>query len=109
MPPDTTMTAGIYSGFLQASYAFLGHFAITGRYEFFNDPDGFLSGTYTFDGKTRGLHTEGFCAGFEYKPVNIGYIRLEYRYLHANKGNLVFYDNTSDHMQALIITTGVRF
>jgi hypothetical protein len=109
LPPDTTKIAYMYSGFFQAGYSFLKHFSVNVRYEFFNDPDGFLSGEYTYDGKTTGLQTRGFGISFEYKPVKIGFVRLEYKYLEANHGNTVFYSNTSDNMQAVVITTGVRF
>lgn len=109
LPPDTSKTATMFSGFVQANYKFLQHFAVTARYEFFNDPDGFLSGIYYFDNKERGLLTTGFTTGFEYKPVEFGYVRIEYRYLAANKDNRVFYDGTSDLFQAFTLTTGVRF
>ena len=105
--PDTTKTASMLSGFLQARYLFNEHFSVSARYEFFNDPDGFLSG---IDPATnRGLRTNGFTCSFEYKPVKIGYVRLAYRYLDSYPGSLEFYSGTSDNMQALIFTTGVRF
>jgi hypothetical protein len=97
------------SGFLQARYRFLEHFSVSVRYEYYHDKDGFLSGLYSYDGKLTGLTTMGMGVSVEYKPVKIGYIRLEYKYLHANSGNKVFYSNTSDYMNALIFTTGVRF
>lgn len=109
MYPDTNKTATMFSGLVEASYLFLQKFSVSTRYEFFNDYDGFLSGKYTYGGITRGLLTQGFSIGFEYKPVKIGYIRLEYRHLYAAPGNYVFYSKTSDNMQALIFTTGVRF
>ena len=109
MYPDTAKTATMFSGLAQVRYEFLKKFSISGRYEFFNDYDGFLSGPYTYNGITRGLLTQGFSVSFEYKPIKIGYIRLEYRCLFAAPGNKVFFSNTSDQMQALIFTTGVRF
>ena len=109
MPPDTNKVASMCSGFLQARFSFLKHFSIAGRYEYFHDPDGFLSGTYTYDGITTGLTTNGMALSLEYKPVKIGYMRVEYKYIHANKGNNVYCDNTSDFIQAIIFTTGVRF
>jgi hypothetical protein len=109
MKPDTNKTATMFSGMMQAKYAFLSKFSLSGRYEFFNDYDGFLSGPYTYNNKTRGLLTQGFTVGFEYKPIKIGYIRLEYTQLFAAPGNKIFYSNASDQMQALVFTTGVRF
>jgi len=109
LPPDTNKTATMFSGFLQASYAFNDYLSITSQYEFFNDPDGFLSGLFLFDGGLHGLKMNGFTIGAEYKPVKFGYVRFEYRYLHSNKGNNVFSGNSSDLFQALTLTTGMRF
>ena len=109
LPPDTTKTAFMYSGFLQCSYAFERHLMGSVKYELFDDPQGFLSGTYSFRGKVQGLLVHGITFGFEYKPIQIGFMRIEYRYLFANPGNKVFYSNTSDELQSLIFTTGVRF
>jgi hypothetical protein len=109
MPPDTNKIASMCSGWLQARYSFLNHFSVSGRYEYYYDPSGFLSGPYSYEGITTGLVMNGMSVSLEYKPVKIAYIRLEYKFLHANKGNTVYYSNTSDHMNALIFTTGVRF
>ena len=109
MMPDTNKTATMFSGMVEAKYTFLKKYSIAGRYEFFNDYDGFLSGPCYYDGIRRGLMTQGFSAGFEYKPVKIGYIRLEYRHLFAAPGNYVFHGNQSDQLQSVVFTTGVRF
>ena len=109
MPPDTNKIASMCSGFIQGRFSFLNYFSLSGRYEFFVDPDGFLSGPYTYGGHTTGLSMNGIAVSLEYKPVNIGYMRLEYKYMHANQGNEVYYSGTSDMMQAIIFTTGVRF
>ena len=109
MPPDTNKIATMFSGLIEVKYMFLSKFAITGRYEFFNDYDGFLSGLYTYNNQKRGLLTQGFSVGLEYKPVKIGYIRMEYRHLYADSGNSVFMSGQSDQLQSLVITTGIRF
>ena len=109
MQPDTNKTATMFSGLIQARYAFLKKFSVAGRYEFFNDYDGFLSGVYYYLGKRRGLMTQGFALGFEFKPLKIGYIRLEYRHLFAADGNNVFKSGKSDELESIIFTTGVRF
>lgn len=109
MPPDTNIIASMASGWVQCKYNFLDHFSISGRYEYYHDHDGFLSGTYTYEGKTTGLTIHGMSVSLEYKPVKIAYIRMEYKSLQANKGNKVYYSNTSDHLKALIFTAGVRF
>ena len=109
MAPDTTSIATMFSGMIQAKYTFLKKYSVAGRYEFFNDYDGFLSGPYYYNNQKRGLMTQGFSVGFEYKPIKIGYIRLEYRHLFAAEGNYIFMSGQSDHLQSLIFTTGVRF
>jgi hypothetical protein len=107
MAPDTSEIATMFSGFLQAGYRFNEHFALYGRYEFYNDPDGFLSGINSLTG--RGLRTNGLSFSFEYKPVKIGYLRLAYRYLDAYPGSKEFHSNTRDNLESVIFTTGVRF
>jgi hypothetical protein len=109
MAPDSNKTATMFSGCLQARYTLNEKYSFTARVELFNDPDGFLSGIYIFDGKERGLLTRGATVGFEYRPVRFGYIRLDYRHLHANDGNKVFYSNQLDRINMLTLTTGVRF
>jgi len=109
MAPDTNKTATMFSGLIEAKYVFLTRFAVTGRYEFFNDEDGFLSGLYLYNNQKRGLFTRGFSVGFEYKPIKIGYIRLEYKHLYADPGNDIFLSGKSDQLQSVIFTTGVRF
>ncbi len=109
LPPDTNKIASMFSGFLQAKYMINDHLSLGARYEFLNDPSGFLTGVYTINGTKRGLLMNGLTIQFEYKPVKIGYLRFEYRYMESNKGNYVFHDNTSENLQSLIFTTGVRF
>jgi len=107
IPPDTTTIASMFSGFLQIGYRFNDHFSVTTRYDFFNDPDGFLSGVN--EQIQRGLGTNGFSGSIEYKPIQICYFRLAYRYLASHPGTKEFYSKTSDQMQALYISAGIRF
>jgi hypothetical protein len=109
MPPDSNKIASMCSGFIQARYNFLNHFSLSGRYEYYFDPNGFLSGLYTYNGKTTGLEMNGMGLSLEYRPVKISYIRCEYKFMHANKGNLVYDGKTSDLLNAIIFTAGVRF
>jgi len=109
MKPDTTKSATMFSGLVQIKYNFLKKFSLAARYEYFNDENGFLSGIYYYEGKWRGLETQGFAVGFEFRPIKIGYIRLEYRHLFAAPGNYVFKSGNSDQLQSVIFTTGVRF
>jgi len=109
MAPDTNKTATMFSGMVEAKYMFFRKSSASVRYEFFNDYDGFLSGPYHYNNRTRGLMTQGFSVGYEYKPVKIGYIRLEYHHLFAAEGNYIFLSGKSDQLQSVVLTTGVRF
>ncbi|MEI6174656.1 MAG: outer membrane beta-barrel protein [Bacteroidota bacterium] len=105
--PDTTNTAFMFSGFLQARFSFTKVFSLTARYEVLNDPHGFLTGINP--NTDRGLLTNGFSVSLEYKPISFGYIRVAYRYLDGYRGSKIFVSYTSDIMQAIIFSTGVRF
>jgi hypothetical protein len=107
LPPDTSAIASMFSGFLQAGYRFNDHFSVTTRYEFFNDPDGFLSGVNEYT--NRGTSTNGFSCSVEYKPLPITYFRLAYRYLSSYPGSREFCSRTNDQLQALYFSAGIRF
>ena len=109
MAPDTNKTASMCSGFLLAKIKFLSCLSLTGRYEYYYDPQGFLSGLYTYNGTTSGLKMNGLGLSFECKPVSFSYIRFEYKYMKASQGNLVYYGDTSDKLNAFIMTAGVKF
>ena len=109
MTPNDNKTATMFSGFLQAKYTFNRFIAITTRYEFFNDYDGFLSGIYFYDNKIRGLLMNGFSGGIEFKPTQNLYFRSEYRFLAADQSNNVFFSGTYDYLEAVYLTTGLKF
>ena len=108
-PPDTTKTSSGVSGFLQATYRFANWFSASIRGELMNDPDGSITPLYAYDGKLRGLITYGGTVGVEFNPVPYSYIRAEYSYLSADKGNMIFNGNLTDDNHALTFTAGVRF
>lgn len=107
LPPDTNEIATMFSGFLQVKYLFNEHFSAAARYEVFNDPDGFLSGVNPLT--NRGLRTDGIGISIEYRPVSFGFFRVIYHYLHSYPGSKEFYSKTSDSMNAILLSTGVRF
>jgi hypothetical protein len=109
MYPDTTKTATMFSGFIQAKYSFNRVFALSARYEFFNDYDGFLSGIYHYGNTTRGLLINGFTGGLEVKPISNLYFRAEYRYLAAPDDNNVFFSGNLDYLAAMYLTCGLKF
>lgn len=107
--PDTTKTASEVSGFLQVTYQFTKWFSASLRGEYFNDPDAIMSTLYAYDGKLRGLLTYGGTVGVEFNPVKNSYIRAEYTYLTADKGNLAFLSNLSQDRNTLTFTAGYKF
>jgi hypothetical protein len=106
-PPDTNDIATMFSGFFQVKYKLNQHFSGAVRYEVFNDPDGFLSGVNPLT--NRGLRTDGLGISLEYRPVPFGFFRLIYHYLHSYPGSKEFYSKTSDNLNAILFSTGVRF
>lgn len=109
---DPNDPAAMISGILSARYQCREKTAIYVRGEYFNDPDGFLSGTFTDDnGNLTGLKILGVTAGIEYKPTDNSYIRLEGRQLQAGEAQYIFrtnHKNTDTRMEAMI-HMGVSF
>lgn len=106
---DPSATAHFSSGMLSAKYKINSKFSISAMGEFYNDPDGFFSGTYIIDeNQTTGLKIFGFTLGCEYRPVEFGYLRLESRFLNADKKLKIFYDNKNTRTE-VIFSTGLEF
>ncbi len=74
----------MYNGLLTSRYQFTSAFSATIRAEYFNDPEGFISGVLQEpDGSLRGLQLWGITAGVEYIPAEGAYLRMETRHLQA--------------------------
>ena len=79
------------SGVASVKYNFAGAFSIYGRGEFFNDPDGFMSGISSDKmGKLTGYKLWGVTTGLEFTPSDNSYIRLEGRELVMDKDQEIF-------------------
>ena len=81
---DPNKFASAYSAIITLKYQFVSKFGIYGRYEMFNDNDGFLTGImnrYAVNGATLGV---------EYKPRDNSYIRLEARDLIMDQDQKIF-------------------
>ncbi len=84
-------SASMLSGVASLKYQFTPMFAGYARYEFFNDPQGFMGGVIVDQkGEATGLNLWGITGGVEYKPTDASYIRLECRQLIADKDQEVF-------------------
>ncbi len=101
--------AGMISALISGRYKFTPKFSTGLRFETYNDPDGILSGTFTdSDGKLTGLGTFGITLGFEYKPVDQVYVRLEGRLLNNKSGQNIFYEN-KNHREELLLNMGFMY
>lgn len=81
---DNTKYASVYSAIITLKYQATHMFGVYGRYEMFNDKEGFLSGPancYQLYGATIGL---------EVKPMDNSYIRLEGRDLMMDNSEKIF-------------------
>jgi hypothetical protein len=91
---DADKTASMFSGLVTVRYAVAKKVNVYGRFEYFTDPQAFLSG-YVFDnnGSLSGLQMWGVTLGVEVKPTANSYVRLEGRDLVAKNGQDLFYWN----------------
>jgi len=109
--PDSSsasMMSGVLSVKIQANKNFAGYV----RGEFFNDPDGMMS-TVIVDkqGKRTGYVLTGATLGFEYKPTETTYLRIEARQLQMDNNQEIFNSNgepSSSRLEALF-NIGISF
>lgn len=102
------------SGMAILNYAWTNNFSSTIRAEYFDDPNGFLSGLFPSNANSTistGLSARGITLGFEYKPTDNSYVRIESRRL-TSPNTLQFF--TSDGVATgrrteVIFTTGIWF
>lgn len=90
-------------------YAFTEKVSATGRIEWYDDPDGFLSGVLTAVDGPRGLVMTGYTAGLEYRPMSASFLRAETRYLRTEDELDIFTDDTSlsNERWEFMLTIGV--
>jgi hypothetical protein len=88
---DAGKTAYIYSGTLIFKHKFRRNLAWYSRYEFFEDSDEILTGpVYNQYHNIVGINAVGYTLGFEVKPIESAYIRLEGRYLQLAGNEQIF-------------------
>ena len=109
---DPKKSASMVSGVASLKYQFKPMFAGYARYEFFNDPEGFMGGVITdHKGVATGYKLWGITGGVEYKPMDNGYIRLECRQLVADQDQEVFQwdKHITNGRTEFILNLGVSF
>jgi hypothetical protein len=91
---NTAHTASMYSGVLTFKYQARRKAAVYVRGEIFNDPNGVMTATFTDrNGYSTGPTLWGATLGFEYKPTESTYIRLEGRDLIMDPSQEIFRTN----------------
>ena len=105
-------TATMYSGVLGLKYQLKNKFAVYGRGEIFNDPQGIMSGVIIDkQNKYTGLKLWGATLGIEYKPTDNTYIRMEGRQLTADKDQEIFrWNNANTNVRMeMMMNIGITF
>ena len=102
---DSNATSYLYGGFVAARYRFSKIFSASVRGEFYQDPDGILSGIVL---NNMGLKANAITLGVEYKPAENAYVRLEYTYLRLDESLKVFYNNDNQRHEATL-SMGIEY
>lgn len=110
---DSTRSAFMLSMLAAGKYKINRRYAISGRYEFYYDPDEILTGVvYNEDHQMIGLVISGFTLTGEFKPTDKSYLRAEIRELvttHADE-DIFYYQGKSSHQRTeLHLAMGVWF
>ncbi len=89
---DSSKSANVFSGIITLKNQLTDKFGMYVRGEMFSDKNGFLTGTF-LDSKNiiTGYKSSGVTLGFELKPVENAYIRLEGRSIMMNKDQEIFH------------------
>jgi len=107
-----TRSAGMFTALATAKYLWTKRFAVYGRAEIFNDPDGYMS-TVISDrtGKLTGYKLTGLTLGAEYKPTKESYVRLEARAIKMNEDQYIFnYNGVHQNSRfEVMVNAGVTF
>ena len=105
-------TAAMYSALATARYQVGKKAGIYCRGEVFRDPDAIVSPVITdHAGYKTGYKLWGITAGFEYKPTENSYIKLESRLLKMDKDQYIYIQNGSGQnaRYEIMINGGVSF
>ncbi len=109
---DQNKMGSMYSGIFSVKYSFSPQFSIYGRGEVFDDPDGFMSTLFLDNAnKYTGYVLWGGTAGFEFKPTENAYIRIEGRNLYNDQNQKIYYwkGKYESHRQELMCNAGISF
>jgi hypothetical protein len=100
---DIDKAGTMYSGVFGLKYQFNEKFALAGRGEYFNDPQGYMSVLFRDkSGELTGYKLWGATVGIEFKPTPDSYFRIEGRKLQMDENQEIFFwkgKNRSDRME----------
>ncbi len=106
---DNTKMGLMFGGFVTSQYNITPKYAIALRGEYLTDIDGVMSGVYVNSlGESTGLQLFGPSLGFEYKPMDDAYFRIEGRYLKTMKNLNIFSDGRNYRVDGCL-SMGVGF
>ena len=86
--------------------------AVYGRFEYFNDPQGFMGGTIVdVNNNIAGLNLWGATIGFEHVPTANTYVRIEARQIQTATVQEIFHWNNANSNQRMevMVHTGISF
>lgn len=114
---DKERSEHFFGGFLAAQYELFKSFYAKGRFEFFQDKTGFMTGNLlehkgflgSQNWKGFGMDALGYAFVLEYRPMVNLYFKWEYRNLKAATGQHIFNNNTSEEVNYMIFNAGIRF
>lgn len=106
---DGGESALMFNALAVARCQFTPAFSATVRGEVFQDPEGFISGSYpSSKGEAQGLQLWGITLGAEFRPVENAYLRVEGRYLQADE-ELAIFTNGANARWETMATLGFYF
>lgn len=100
--------AFMYNALIALRYKMNNKLFLTTRGEIFQDPDGFISGTFANNSnEVRGLELYGATLSIEYQPTNTSFMRLEARRLQTINDFDVFDSGTSASRWEVGVNIGI--
>lgn len=84
--------------------------SVTGRYEYFSDPSGFIGGVNVNENdEISGSSISGITGGVEYKPTENSFMRVEMRNLRSLGDFITPFSNGEENRNEFIINMGCYF
>ncbi len=102
---DLTKSASYYGFSLAGRYNIAPKYSVSVRGDYFEDLDGVVS---AYAPNTGGVKANSVTIGCEYRPVDLAYLRFEYRYLRTAAEQKIFQDNSNSRSEATV-SLGLEF